>query len=220
MLDRLCVCVRPRPESSQGVLHSHETKTRPDGSCLFVPCSRQPKGLSSWDILWVDQGEGGQAQLQALLAEGFLPREVLITGPCGALLPQLPPGRGLYANEVLDPDNGPHTPQPTRALSLPAMSRVLEGNVQAGKFLTTAVPCVTPSHKAESGHGYGAVAVDQDSALLCRPCQDADLGHAVIKFVFDPMEEDFTISDEPTRRRRLESALVVERNVLRLLAGI
>lgn len=220
MLDRLCVCVRPRPESSHGVLHSHEAVMRPDGSCLFVTHDRSPKGLRSWDILWVDQGEDGQEQLQTLLTEGSLPREVLITGPCGALLPQLLPGRGLYANEVLDPDNGPHTPQPTRALSLPAMSRALDGNVQTGKFLTTAVPCVTPSHKAESGHGYGAVAVDQDSALLCRPCQNADLGHAVIKFVFDPMEEDFTIADEPTRQRRLESALAVERNILRLLAGL
>jgi hypothetical protein len=187
---------------------------------LLTPPVRTSKGLASWALLWVDAGPSGQAQLQALLSEDELPREVLITGPCGALQPQCPSGWGLYANEVLDPDCGPHTPQPTRALSLPAVSRVLEGAVRSGKFLTTAVPCVTPSHKAESGHGYGAVAVDQESALLCRPCQDADLGHAVVKFVFDPMEADFTAADEAIRRQRLEASLAVERNVLRLLAGL
>ena len=62
----------------------------------------------------------------------------------------------------------------------------------AGKFLTTEVPCVTPSHKLESGHGYGAIAVDQDSALLCRPCVELEIGHAVLRFVLDPAEVDMS----------------------------
>lgn len=218
MQDRLCVCVRPRPESSRGRLWSHTAIRRHDGTVWFSPNHPAAMGLHSWDLLWVESGPLGEEQLRAFLAEDKLPREILICGPCGALQPDLPQGFGLYANEVLDPGRGPHTPCPTRALSLPAMTRALDGQVQSGKFLTTAVPCVTPNHKQESGHGYGAIAVDQDSALLCRPCHEADLGHAVIKFVFDPMEVDLTC--EAAAKERLLGSLAVERSLLRLLSAI
>jgi len=155
--------------------------------------------------------------LRTFLQEDTPPREILVSGPCGALQPGMPAGFGYYANEVLDPGRGPHTPRPTRALSLAAVSRALDGQVHPGKFLTTAVPCVTPSHKQESGHGYGAHAVDQDSALLCRPCHELDVGHAVIKFVFDPMEVDLTLESPKLVQERLEASLAVERSLLRLL---
>jgi hypothetical protein len=173
--------------------------------------------LPSWDILWVDPGEVGEQQLRTFLQEDSLPREILISGPCGALQPGMRSGFGYYASEVLDPDRGPHTPRPTRALSLAAVSRALQGMVHPGKFLTTTVPCVTPNHKRESGHGYGAHAVDQESALLCRPCHESDVGHAVVKFVFDPMELDLSESDVSNVQARLQACLAVERSLLRLL---
>lgn len=217
MLERLCVCVRPRPDSSRGRLWSHTAIHRPDGTVWHSPNTPAPRGLPSWDILWVDPGEEGEAQLRTFLQEDSLPREILISGPCGALQPDMAMGFGYFANEVLDPGRGPHTPRPPRALSLAAVSRALGGKVHPGKFLTTAVPCVTPNHKKESGHGYGAHAVDQDSALLCRPCHEADVGHAVVKFVLDPMEIDLTLEDPKTQQMRLEACLAVERSLLRVL---
>ena len=140
----------------------------------------------------MDSGPEGEGQLRSFLSEGRPPNEVLVTGASGALVLGMVPGQALYANEVLDPQRGPHWPRPTRALSLAVVRKALEAEVMAGKFLTTEVPCVTPSHKLESGHGYGAIAVDRDSAILCRPCADMDLGHAVVRFVLDPAEVDLT----------------------------
>ncbi len=153
------------------------------------PNHKAPKGFSSWDLLWVDAGPVSEQQLRAFLQEDRPPTEILITGGCSALVSDIPVARAMYANEVLDPHRGPHWPRPPRALSLPAFQKAL-GGAQAGKFLTTEAPCLTPSHKLESGHGYGAVAVDQDSALLCRPCVELDIGHAVVRFVLDPAELD------------------------------
>lgn len=148
------------------------------------------KGLSSWDILWVDPGPVAEAQFRAFLAEDKPPEEVLLAGGCGALVRGAIPGQGMYATEVLDPEKGPHWPRPSRAMSFPAVQKALNGLASTGKLLTTQVPCVTDHHKLESGHGYGAFAVDQDSALLCRPCVELDLGHAVVRFVVDPAEID------------------------------
>jgi hypothetical protein len=156
------------------------------------PNHKADSGLWAWDILWVDSGPGSESQLRTFLEEDKPPREVLVTGPCGALVPDFHCGEAIYANEVLDPRKGPHWPRPPRALSLPAVRKALGAPVHSGKFLTTEVPCVTPSHKLESGHGYGAIGVDQDSANLCRPCADMDLGHAVVRFVLDPAEVDLT----------------------------
>lgn len=189
---RLCVCVGPRPQSRRGRLGTHTSIDRPDYSVWMSPNQRTAKGFSSWDFLWVDPGPLAEDQLRTFLLEDQPPTEILITGACAALIHGLPVGYGLYANEVLDPHKGPHWPRPPRALSLPAVQKALFGNAQAGKFLTTEVPCVTPSHKLESGHGYGAVAVDQDSALLCRPCVEMDIGHAVLRFVLDPAETDMS----------------------------
>ncbi|HNY31631.1 MAG TPA: hypothetical protein PKO15_12145 [Fibrobacteria bacterium] len=156
------------------------------------PNQKTPNGLGSWDLLWVDPELEGEAQLRSFLLEDQPPKEILITGGCGALEPHFPCGLALYANEILDPRLGPHWPQPTRALSLKAVQKALGADAKSGKFLTTEVPCVTPSHKHESGHGYGAIAVDQDSAVLCRPCKELDIGHAVVRFVLDPMEVDLS----------------------------
>lgn len=158
----------------------------------MAPDRRTDAGLGSWDILWVDCGPGSESQIRAFLEEDKPPHEVLLTGPCGALVENMRPGMALYANEVLDPRKGPHWPRPPRALSLGAVRRASVGEVLSGKLLTTEAPCVTPSHKLESGHGYGAIGVDLDSALLCRPCVDLDLGHAVVRFVLDPAEVDLT----------------------------
>jgi len=171
---------------------THTSISRPDGSVWMSPVERVEKGLSSWDLLWVDSGAESEGQLRAFLLEDRPPREILVTGGCGALVHDLAPGQAMYANEVLDPHRGPHWPRPPRALSVGAVRKALGAEVHAGKFLTTEVPCVTPSHKLESGHGYGAVAVDRDSALLCRPCVELDLGHAVVRFVVDPAEVDLT----------------------------
>ena len=154
------------------------------------PNQAAAKGLSSWDILWVDPGPVAEQQLRAFLAEDVPPVEVLLAGGCGALVRGAIPGQGMYATEVLDPEKGPHWPRPSRAMSFPAVQKALSGLASTGKLLTTQVPCVTDHHKLESGHGYGAFAVDQDSALLCRPCVELDLGHAVVRFVVDPAEID------------------------------
>lgn len=156
------------------------------------PNQKTPKGLSSWDFLWVDPGPASEHQLRTFLLEDRPPREILITGICSALIRDIQPGSAMYANEVLDPQRGPHWPRPPRSLSFKAFQKAVIGSAQAGKFLTTEVPCVTPSHKLESGHGYGAIAVDQDSALLCRPCVELDIGHAVVRFVLDPAELDMS----------------------------
>lgn len=146
--------------------------------------------MSSWDILWVDPGPVAEKQLRVFLEEDVPPQEILLVGGCGALIRGAVPGQGMYATEVLDPERGPHWPRPTRALSFPAIQKALGGGALTGKLLTTQVPCVTDHHKLESGHGYGAFAVDQDSALLCRPCVELDVGHAVLRFVVDPAEID------------------------------
>lgn len=179
------------------------------------------KGLSSWDLLWVDAGSASEQQLRVFLQEDRPPAEILITGSCSALIRDVRSGFAMYANEVLDPHRGPHWPRPPRALSMPAFQKALSGGVLAGKFLTTEVPCVTPSHKLESGHGYGAIAVDQDSALLCRPCVELDIGHAVVRFVLDPAELDMTpeaegVSSETvqTSIRECEMALFTALSVL------
>jgi len=169
---------------------THTAIARPDRSVWMSPTHRTAKGLSSWDILWVDPGPLAEEQFRAFLAEDVPPQEVLLTGGCGALVRGAVPGQGMYASEVLDPEKGPHWPRPNRALSFPAVQKAMGGNAQTGKLLTTQVPCVTDHHKLESGHGYGAFAVDQDSALLCRPCVELDLGHAVLRFVVDPAEMD------------------------------
>lgn len=169
---------------------SHTSISRPDGSVWMSPNQRTPKGLSSWDILWVDPGPVAETQLRGFLAEDVPPVEVLLAGGCGALVRGAVPGQGMYATEVLDPEKGPHWPRPSRAMSFPAVQKALAGLASIGKLLTTQVPCVTDHHKLESGHGYGAFAVDQDSALLCRPCIELDLGHAVVRFVVDPAEVD------------------------------
>lgn len=168
------------------------------------PDQRTTKGLSSWDILWVDPGPMAEQQFRAFLAEeASLPDEVLLAGGCGALVPGAVPGQGMYASEVLDPEKGPHFPRPNRALSFAAIQRALGGKAETGKLLTTQVPCVTDHHKLESGHGYGAFAVDQDSALLCRPCVELDIGHAVLRFVVDPAEIDVS-PEAPGARATLE----------------
>lgn len=189
---RLCVCPGPRLESRRGRVGTHTAIARPDGSIWMSPNQKTPKGLGSWDILWVNAELDGENQLRSFLLEDVPPIEILITGGCGALEPNFPCALALYANEILDPQLGPHLPRPTRALSLNAVQKALGAEVRAGKFLTTEVPCVTPSHKQESGHGYGAIAVDQDSAVLCRPCTELELGHAVVRFVLDPMEVDLS----------------------------
>lgn len=171
---------------------THTSVARPDGSIWMSPNQRKEKGILSWDLLWVDSGVECEAQLRAFLEEDRPPREVLVTGGCGALVRELSCGRAVYATEVLDPHRGPHWPRPPRALSVAAVKKAMGAEIASGKLLTTEVPCVTPSHKLESGHGYGAVAVDRDSALLCRPCVDLDLGHAVVRFVLDPAEVDLT----------------------------
>lgn len=171
---------------------SHTSIGRPDNSVWMSPNQRTAKGFSSWDFLWVDPGPVAEDQLRTFLLEDWPPEEVLISGGCSALVRDVPCGFGLYANEVLDPHKGPHWPRPPRALSVHTVQKALAGRAQAGKFLTTEVPCVTPSHKLESGQGYGAIAVDQDSALLCRPCVELDIGHAVLRFVMDPAELDMS----------------------------
>lgn len=168
------------------------------------PNQRTAKGFTSWDFLWVDSGPFAEQQLRTFLLEDWPPEEILITGACSALTREASVGFGLYANEVLDPQKGPHFPRPPRALALHTVQKALRGNAQAGKFLTTEVPCVTPSHKLESGHGYGAIAVDQDSALLCRPCVEMDIGHAVLRFVLDPAEMDMS-PDSPDLADRIQT---------------
>ncbi len=202
---RLCVCIGPRLQSRRGRLGTHTSIQRPDTSVWMAPNQRAPKGFHSWDFLWVDAGPAAERQVRAFLQEDAPPSEVLITGSCSALIRDIPMGFGMYANEVLDPQKGPHRPQPPRALSLSAVQKALGGAAQAGKFLTTEVPCVTPSHKLESGHGYGAIAVDQDSALVCRPCVEMDVGHAVVRFVLDPAEVDLS-PDLPDTAERIQFA--------------
>ena len=184
------------------------------------PGLKADSGLGAWDILWVDPGAGSESQLRAFLEEDEPPAEVLLTGPCGALVENLRCGTALYANEVLDPRKGPHWPRPPRGLSLGAVRRAAVGEVLAGKFLTTEVPCVTPSHKLESGHGYGAIGVDQDSALLCRPCADMDLGHAVVRFVLDPAEVDLTPGVPGVDAALFEGARDCEIALFSLLGGL
>lgn len=184
------------------------------------PNLRQESGLGSWDLLWVDAGPVSEEQLRAFLQEDKPPSEVLVTGGCGALERSMAPGQALYANEVLDPHRGPHWPRPPRALSVGAVRKALGTEVLAGKFLTTEVPCVTPSHKLESGHGYGAVAVDQDSALLCRPCSELDLGHAVVRFVVDPAEVDLTPGAPGAEAAAVDGARDCEISLFTLLGSI
>lgn len=168
------------------------------------PNDRTKKGLRSWDILWVDPGPIAEQQFRTFLGEEETPpSEILITGGCGALVRGAVQGQGMYASEVLDPEKGPHWPRPNRALSFAAIQKALGGRAETGKLLTTQVPCVTDHHKLESGHGYGAFAVDQDSALLCRPCVELDVGHAVLRFVVDPAEIDVS-PDAPGSRDVLE----------------
>jgi nucleoside phosphorylase len=178
---------------------------------------RGKKGLSSWDLLWVDASPECENQLRTFLLEDAPPREIVITGPCGALLPDVAIGTAMYANEVLDPEKGPYRPMPTRALSIAAVQKCFHGTVRTGKLLTTQVPCVTPHHKLESGHGYGAFAVDQQSALLCRPCFDYDVGHAVIRFVLDPAEVDLTPQAPGVEHARFRGSVAVERSLFQLL---
>lgn len=204
---RLCVCVGPRPQSRRGRLGTHTSIDRPDYSVWMSPNQKAAKGLSSWDFLWVDPGAACEHQLRTFLQEDRPPTEILITGACSALVRDILPGFAMYANEVLDPHRGPHWPRPPRALSMPAFQKALSGAVLAGKFLTTEVPCVTPSHKLESGHGYGAIAVDQDSALLCRPCVEMDIGHAVVRFVLDPAELDMTPDASGTLPERVQASI-------------
>lgn len=187
---RLCVCSGPRLVSRRGRVGCHTAIARPDGTVWFSPNARTERGLSSWDILWVDPGPVAETQFRTFLSEDQPPAEILVAGGCGALVRGAVPGQGMYATEVLDPERGPHWPRPNRALSFAAVQKALSGHAMTGKLLTTQVPCVTDHHKLESGHGYGAFAVDQDSALLCRPCVELDLGHAVLRFVVDPAEVD------------------------------
>lgn len=184
------------------------------------PNQKTPKGLCSWDLLWVDPGLEGEAQLRSFLLEDTPPAEVLITGGCGALEPGFACAAAMYANEVLDPHRGPHWPRPTRGLSLQAVHKALGAEVKAGKFLTTEVPCVTPSHKQESGHGYGAIAVDQDSAILCRPCTEMELGHAVVRFVLDPMEVDLSPGAPGRDAARFHGARECEMGIYSLISRL
>lgn len=184
------------------------------------PNQRAENGLSAWDILWVDAGVGSESQLRTFLQEDRPPREVLVTGACGALVRELFSGAAVYANEVLDPRRGPHWPAPPRSLSFPAVQKAFGPGSHSGKFLTTEVPCVTPSHKLESGHGYGAIAVDQDSALLCRPCAEMELGHAVVRFVLDPAEVDLTPGVPGAEIAALEGARDCEMGLFTLLGGL
>lgn len=217
---RLCVCSGPRLESRRGRLSTHTSIARPDGAVWLSPNQRTAKGLGSWDILWVDLGPACEGQLRSFLLEDKPPREILLTGPAGGLEAGMASGSVLYANEVLDPQKGPHWPQPTRALSLQAIQKAVGLPVVAGKFLTTEVPCVTPSHKQESGHGYGAIAVDRDSGLLCRPCSELDLGHAVVRFVLDPMEVDLSPGAPGSDNALLHGARECEMALLALLGRL
>lgn len=217
---RLCACVRSRPESHRGRVPSHTAIHRPDEAVWFSPNQRTETGLSSWDILWVDPGPAAEAQLRSFLLEDAPPREVLISGPCGALTPGQKVGAGVFANEVLDPDRGPHRPVASRAIGNHRIQTALGVPLTTGKFLTTAVPCITPSHKLESGHGYGAIAVDQDSALLCRPCVELDLAHAVMRFILDPAEVDLSPESPGGSQALAEGARTCERALFRMLAAL
>lgn len=218
---RLCVCVGPRTLSRRGRVSSHTAIARPDGSIWMSPNERSSKGISSWDILWVDPGPVAEQQFRNFLSEEETPpSEILLAGGCGALVPGAIPGQGMYASEVLDPEKGPHWPRPNRAISFAAVQKALGGKAETGKLLTTQVPCVTDHHKLESGHGYGAFAVDQDSALLCRPCVELDIGHAVLRFVVDPAEVDVS-PDAPGSREILdEGARQCEIALFTVLGGI
>lgn len=209
---RLCVCVGPRASSRRGRVATHTAIVRPDGSVWMSPNQRTRNGISSWDILWVDSGPVAEQQFRTFLGEEDTPpTEVLLAGGCGSLVRGSTQGHGMYASEVLDPEKGPHWPRPNRALAFPAIQKALGGRAETGKLLTTQVPCVTDHHKLESGHGYGAFAVDQDSALLCRPCVELDIGHAVLRFVVDPAEVDVSpdapgaqeVLDEGARRSEI-----------------
>ena len=199
---------------------THTSIARPDGSVWMSPNQRVERGLSAWDILWVDAGPASESQLRLFLQEDRPPREVLVCGACGALIRELTSGEAVYANEVLDPRKGPHRPSPTRALSFKAVQKTFGPGAHSGKILTTEVPCVTPSHKLESGHGYGAIAVDQDSALLCRPCVEMDLGHAVVRFVLDPADVDLTPGAPGAEGALAEGARDCEIGLFTLLGGL
>lgn len=185
------------------------------------PNERARNGISSWDILWVNPGPTAEQQFRAFLSEEETPpSEVLLAGGCGALVRGSTQGHGMYATEVLDPEKGPHWPRPNRALSFPAIQKALAGRAETGKLLTTQVPCVTDHHKLESGHGYGAFAVDQDSALLCRPCVELDIGHAVLRFVVDPAEVDVSPEAPGALEVLEEGARRCEISLFTVLGGV
>ena len=126
------------------------------------------------DVLTIVIGVGkteAQNKVEALLAEGCRPRQIIVSGFAGALRANLQVGEVIVASEVVD-ESGNHW-----ATSWPAE--------RSGRVLTSAQMIGEPDQKRMLGEKHQADVVDMESSAVAEVCQRHGIPFGCVRVVSD-----------------------------------
>lgn len=112
------------------------------------------------------------------------PAWALLAGYSGSLSPSVAPGDLVVATEVQELKGSRFTP----TLEIPDLSRS-DCAIHHGPICTSPTLVATAMDKKSLGRQTGALAVDMESAAFASTCKRFDIPWAVVRVVFDSVED-------------------------------
>lgn len=157
-----------------------------------APCCAQFRSSSltlqarSFAALMLESGVGAESMETALrwclsgprfCGMPYRPRLLISAGFSGALQPDLRVGDLVLATEVIDPQGNRWSAMPPAALA--------GCNIASGRLLTMPELIGDPQEKRRLGRQYEALAVDMESAIAARICQEYSVPFACLRVISD-----------------------------------
>jgi len=181
-----------------------------------APCRAQFRGLPSLTVLMLETGLGAAAMETALRwclntprfdTAPYRPRFVLSAGFSGALQPGQRVGDLILATEVVDQQGNCWPTYCPDYLAAEVHSR--------GRLLTVTELAGDPRTKQRLGERYEAMAVDMETAVVARLCQEHGIPFACLRVISDDLNTPLSPHLVELLRRGRVSPLRLAWTVLR-----
>jgi adenosylhomocysteine nucleosidase len=162
-----------------------------------APCPAEFRGSASRSVLVLETGMGAAAIEKALHwclnaprfgAATYRPRFVLSAGFSGALQPEQRVGDLILATEIVDEGGHRWFPrsQAPRGNARPDAPRRVPP-LSTGRLLTVPELVSDPREKQRLGERYKALAVDMETAVVARLCQEHDTPLLCLRVISDDL---------------------------------
>jgi adenosylhomocysteine nucleosidase len=162
-----------------------------------APCPAEFRGSASRSVLMLETGLGAAAMEKALRwclnaprfgAATYRPRFVLSAGFSGALQAGQRVGDLILATEIVDEEGYRWLPRShaPRGNARPDAPRRVP-SLATGRLLTVPVLVGDPREKQRLGERYQALAVDMETAVVARLCQEHDTPLLCLRVISDDL---------------------------------